>query len=127
MTARIENDEVYPGDGHTIVALITTAPGDEGTAYTLTLQDGRQARISENEPEYHQIAAIIDGAFGDYHATAKAAGYDVVADVLDALKNRETVSEIQLNKLDEEAIERLYQHVDRAIDAIEAAIVTGEV
>lgn len=49
--------------GHTPVALITQAPGDEGVAYTLTLPDGTQAVISETGDAYAELAGIIDDAF----------------------------------------------------------------
>lgn len=50
-------------EGHTLVVLVTNAPGDAGAQYTLTLPDGQTALIGDAQDEYGELAAIIDDAF----------------------------------------------------------------
>lgn len=49
--------------GHTLVVVVTQAPGDEGAAYTLTLPSGEQAVIGDAQDAYGELAHIIDDAF----------------------------------------------------------------
>ena len=47
------------------LATITVPEGDEGTAYVITLPDGRAFTITETGTLYAELAHIIDHAAGD--------------------------------------------------------------
>lgn len=51
--------QVIQPEGRTVVT-VTVPPGSEGTAYRLTLPDGRSAVIDETGDAYGNLAAIID-------------------------------------------------------------------
>jgi len=60
-----------------------------------------------------------------FDRVARAAGLEVMSEILDILRNRETVGETRLTALTAEDVSALYEgYIGPAIDAIESALLS---